>query len=119
MFPISMSSSTTKRRGFPIEPPLHAPRPVSGLMAHGFNLLRRHLSLERAKPAQAKAMLICNGCNFVHTLTSDVFAKRVIFKAAFQSQGYRFRHTGVGLARWKAKVKVEINGAWHINHTAV
>src|SRR5512146_1882842 len=124
MFPISTSSSTTNRRAFPISSlQLRVRRAQAAsslrITAHGLNMLWCDLSLERAEPAQAKPVFLCHGTNLFHALSCQVFAQGVILEASFQSQGNRFSHAAIGFSWRKTKVKMEINGAWNINHSSV
>ena len=72
-----------------------------------------------AKAAQAEAMLLCDPVDLHDTIACQVFAQRIIFKTAFERQGDRLRHAGIGFARRKTEIKVEIHGARHIHHSTV
>src|SRR5512138_1533634 len=102
MFPMSISSSTTNRRAFPISSlqlRLHRTQAASSLRipAHGLNMLWRDLSLERTEPAQAKPVFLRHGTDLFHTRSCQMFAQGVVLEASFQSQGDRFRHAAIGL----------------------
>src|SRR5688500_12770915 len=124
MLPISMSSSTTNRRAFPISSLqlyVHRTQMAGGLRiaAHGFDRLWCHFFLEGTESAQAKSVFLRDHTNLFYTFSCKMFAQRIILKASFQSKGDCFCHTGIGLARREAKVKMEVNGSGHINHSAV
>src|SRR5512138_1212788 len=124
MFPMSTSSSTTNRRAFPISSLqlcVHRVQIASGLRiaAHRFNMLCCDLPLERTEPAQAEPMLLCHGANLFDTFPCKVLAQGVILEASFQSQGNRFSHTAISFSWRKTKIKMEINGAWNIDHSSV
>ena len=87
--------------------------------AHGFNMLLRDFLLERTEPAQAKSVPFCYGTNLFDAFPGKVFSQGVILETAFQRQSDGLRHTGIRFPWREAEIKVEINGSWHIHHTAV
>src|SRR5687768_11067237 len=115
MLPISMSSSTTNRRAFPISTLQLLARRVqiaslpcpACIAAHCLNMLLCYFPLKRAESAQAKPMFRSEGADFFHTFPRQVFAQGVILKASFQRQGNGLSHTGVGLPWRESKIKVE------------
>src|SRR5215211_5958147 len=120
MLPISMSSSTTNRRAFPISSlQSHARRvqiaSIFRIAAHDFNMLLCYFLLERTKPAQAEPMFLCHCTDLFHAFPGQMLAQGVIFETPFQSQSNGLSHAGICLARRKPKIKVEINGPWHID----
>src|SRR5215213_3891947 len=124
MFPISTSSSTTNRRAFPISSlQLYVRRlqlaSILRVAAHGFNMLLSHFSLERTESTQAKSVFLCHCTNFFHAFSCKMFTQCIILEASFQCQGNCLSHTGICLSRRETKVKMEINGARNVNHSAV
>src|SRR5215212_12241861 len=124
MFPISISSSTTNRRAFPISSLQSCVRrsqvaSIPRITAHCFNMFWRNFSLERTEPAQAKSMFPSHTANLFYTFSRQMFTQRVILEAPFQGQGNCFRHAGICLTWRETKVKVEIYGAWNIDHSSV
>src|SRR6266508_1725213 len=89
------------------------------IAAHGFNMLLSYFSLKRPESAQAKSMFLCHCTNFFHAFSRQMFTQRIILEPSFQCQGNGLSHAGIRLS-WRAtKVKVEINGAWNVDHSAV
>src|SRR5215212_731921 len=124
MLPMSISSSTTNRRAFPISSlqlrMCYAQiASVLRIAAHGFNMLLCDFSLERTEPAQAKSMFFSHSTNLFHAFSRQMLAQRIILKSSFQGQHHCFSHTGIGFAWRKTKVKVEINRSWDIHHSTV
>src|SRR5688572_12993068 len=124
MLPISMSSSTTTRRAFPISSlQLHARRvqlaSLLRIAAHGLNMLLCDFSLERTEPAQAKPMFSRHGADLFHAPAGKMLTQCIVIETPFQGQGNCLCHAGISFAWRKTEIKVEINGSWHIDHSTV
>src|SRR5688500_18710600 len=111
MLPISISSSTTNRRAFPISSlQLHVRRvqlaSLLRIAAHGLNMLLCDFSLERTEPAQAKPMFSRHGADLFHALAGKMFTQCIVLEAPFQSQGNGLSHASIGFACRKTEIKV-------------